>query len=647
MKTYPETIKILAGVAMLLLAAQPARAVDSEVKELESQEQEVLSEATETATENEGLAALPLEVEEVVVDEEVVVEETSLEETNTVAQTPDPPQPIPILPESTPDVLIPNPDITIDGQPASPSGPIQPVAPAPPLLPRAVAPPVGDISVSTIVPVPQVIDLGTGARIPRLVLREASVREVLSLLARTAGLNLVYSDEAEESVTPTISLDLQNESVQDTFNYILQLSGLKASRNDQTILVGGSLPDSARNIVTRTFRLNQVNSEDAATFLATQGATVQILDQLQEDIVNPQTQEVVGRRDLPTELRTLTAEVGEGSETTFLLRGLAIATDPRLNSITIIGPVNEVEIATSFLVQLDARRRQVAINVKVIDVNLSGNDVFGSSFSFAINDTSFINQFGVGILNLGGSDTTTPSNANVPALGSALATIPGVSQFDVGRRFLAQLQAAVISENAKILTDPTLIVQEGQQAAVRLFQEVVTNLRTEQTIAGGAITTTITVEKEPAGLILGIEVDRIDDNGFISFTVNPEITAISSFQNIQAAGISNQIALLSERSLSSGLVRLRDGQTLVLTGIIQEQDRVSVSKVPILGDLPIIGSLFRSTDRTNERAEVIVLVTPRIMDDSQPYNDFNYSYIPNSEVRQRVQGENALPNIPQ
>lgn len=647
MKKSPETIKIIAGVAMLLLAAQPVKAVEREIEEIESQDTEVLSEV-EVVPENIDLAALPLEEEEV--KEETFVEKNPREEeTNTVAQTPDPPQPIPILPESTPDVLVPNPDVTIDGQPASPSGPVQPVAPAPPLLPRAVAPPVGDISISTIVPVPQVIDLGTGARIPRLVLKEASVREVLTLLARTAGLNLVYSNEAEESVTPTISLELQNESVQDTFNYILQLSGLEAARDNQTILVGGALPQSARNIVTRTFRLNQVNSEDAATFLATQGATVQILDQLQEDIVNPQTQEVVGRRELPTELRTLTAEVDEDNQTTFLLRGLAIATDPRLNSITIIGPANEVEIATSFLVQLDARRRQVAINVKVIDVNLTSNDIFGTSFSFGINDTSFINQFGVGIINSGGSDTTTPFSANLPTtgVGSGLATLPGVSQFDVANRFLAQLQASIVSNNAKILTDPTLIVQEGQQAAVRLFQEVVTNIRTEQTIAGGAITTTITVETEPAGLILGIEVDRIDDNGFISFTVNPEITAIGDTQNIQAAGITNTIALLSERSLSSGLVRLRDGQTLVLTGIIQEQERVTTSKVPFLGDLPIIGSLFRSTDRDNQRAEVIVMVTPRIIDDSQPYGDFNYSYIPNSDVRERLQGENAIPNIPQ
>ena len=642
MKTYPEKIKILAGVAMLLLAAQPARAIDREIQEIESSDKEVLSEI-EVATESEDLAALPLE------EQEISEEDILREEIDTVAQTPDPPQPIPILPESTPDVLVPNPDVTIDGQPASPSGPVQPVAPAPPLLPRAVAPPVGDISISTIVPVPQVIDLGTGARIPRLVLKEASVREVLTLLARTAGLNLVYSNEAEGSVTPTISLELQNESVQDTFNYILQLSGLEAARDNQTILVGGALPQSARNIVTRTFRLNQVNSEDAATFLATQGATVQILDQLQEDIVNPQTNEVVGRRELPTELRTLTAEVGEDGRTTFLLRSLAVATDPRLNSITIIGPANEVEIATSFLVQLDARRRQVAINVKVIDVNLTSNDIFGTSFSFGINDTSFINQFGVGIINSGGSDTTTPATTILPStgIGSGLATLPGVSQFDVANRFLAQLQASIVSNNAKILTDPTLIVQEGQQAAVRLFQEVVTNIRTEQTIAGGAITTTITVETEPAGLILGIDVDRIDDNGFISFTVNPEITAIGDTQNIQAAGITNTIALLSERSLSSGLVRLRDGQTLVLTGIIQEQERVTTSKVPFLGDLPIIGSLFRSTNRDNQRAEVIVMVTPRIIDDSQPYGDFNYSYIPNSEIRERLQGENAIPNIPQ
>jgi type IV pilus assembly protein PilQ len=60
---------------------------------------------------------------------------------------------------------------------------------------------------------------------------------------------------------------------------------------------------------------------------------------------------------------------------------------------------------------------------------------------------------------------------------------------------------------------------------------------------------------------------------------------------------------------------MRDGQTLILSGIIQDQERTNVSKVPILGDIPLLGSLFRSTEKDNERAEVIVLLTPEIVEE--------------------------------
>ena len=99
---------------------------------------------------------------------------------------------------------------------------------------------------------------------------------------------------------------------------------------------------------------------------------------------------------------------------------------------------------------------------------------------------------------------------------------------------------------------------------------------------------------------------------------------------------SKRIFLVSTRSLTSGVVRLRDGQTLILSGIIQDQDRVSVSKVPILGDIPLIGALFRRTNRQNQRNEVIVLLTPQVMDDSEN-SAYGYNYTPSPEVRQMLE----------
>ena len=172
--------------------------------------------------------------------------------------------------EETPDVLVPNPEVIIDGTPV--------LAPtingAPPFLPRAIAPPVGDLSISDIDSSLDVIDLGTAERVPRLVLRDASAREVLSLLARAAGLNLAFTsaDEEDESPDVRVSLDIENEPVQNVFNYVLQLSGLEANKVGRTIFVGPRLPNSARNVLVRSVRLNQVDVSTAVNFLVAMGA---------------------------------------------------------------------------------------------------------------------------------------------------------------------------------------------------------------------------------------------------------------------------------------------------------------------------------------------------------------------------------------
>jgi type IV pilus assembly protein PilQ len=192
------------------------------------------------------------------------------------------------------------------------------------------------------------------------------------------------------------------------------------------------------------------------------------------------------------------------------------------------------------------------------------------------------------------------------------------------------LEAKITSGNAKILTDPTLMVQEGQQATVKLAQNIIESVKTEIDRESG--TRTILPVIAEAGVVLTVNVERIDDNGFISMSVSPTVSSIGASQEFDSGGGAvNLLNLLSKRELSSGLVRLRDGQTLILSGIIQDQERTTISKVPILGDIPLLGALFRSTDKANERAEVIVLLTPEIVEEDAGLAS-NYS--PSKESRE-------------
>ena len=334
-------------------------------------------------------------------------------------------------PNQNKDVLVPNPPVTISRstQPPLPSEIQPPLNQAPPLQPRAVAPPLGDIAVSNIDPSPSSINLGTAERIPRLVLRDAPVREVLSLLSRAAGLNIAFTDDSSSQQTQPgaapgqppqspsgssttggakISLDIENESVQDVFNYVLRLSGLQANRMGRTIFVGTKLPMETRNVIVRSLRLNQVKAPDAANFLSAQGAETQIpitKITVQTLTTGNTTRDIEVREP---DIKAIGAKEGSGP---LLLRGLSVLIDSRLNSITLIGEPRKVDIAVAFLTQLDLRRRQVAVNVKVIDINLAGDLNYNSSFSFGINNSFFVNDGGAASVNFGGIQP--PNSAQV------------------------------------------------------------------------------------------------------------------------------------------------------------------------------------------------------------------------------------------
>lgn len=550
--------------------------------------------------------------------------------------TPTPP------PTAQPEVLVPNPEVVIDGVPV----PQPQLQQAPPFLPRAVAPPVGDISYAETVPNFSTIDLGTNERIPRLLLRDAPAREVLGLLARAAGLNLVYAPATGEAAADAegggegtlVSLDIENESVQDVFNHVLRISGLQANKVGRSIYVGPSLPASAQNIVTRTLRLNQVDAGVASNFLVALGAESSVSrDRL---VTSVNAVEVSEGAPALTETQTSTVTQIETNRVDYedsepILRGLQVIADERTNSVTLVGRADLVSMATEQITRIDLRRRQVAINVRVIDINLNALDAFGTSFSFQTGNFGIVNSGGLGVLNLGAGVPSFPIAPTIPG-GTPILPRPlsGPQGNNTSTNFLFQLLATVQNGNGKIITDPTLIVQEGQTASVQLTQEVVTDIETTTTVTDGTVVTEQNIEFTPAGLVLQVDVERIDDNGFVSLSVAPSISAPTDTFTLG----DSTIFLLSERQISSGQVRVRDGQTLLLSGIIQETERSSVTKIPILGDIPILGALFRSNVTDSQRQELIVLLTPQILDDSDQ-SVWGYRYTPSEEVQEILENQ--------
>jgi type IV pilus assembly protein PilQ len=196
--------------------------------------------------------------------------------------------------------------------------------------------------------------------------------------------------------------------------------------------------------------------------------------------------------------------------------------------------------------------------------------------------------------------------------------------------FYSYVEAVIESSSAKTLAQPTLLVQEGQEAEVQTGTSVITSVSTTDTSNGS---TQFEYSRENAGLSLNVAVSKIDDNGYVSLNIDPKISVP------EPAGESNGVAIFNivGRSLSSGSIRLRDRQTLILTGVIQDQDKEIARKWPILGDLPLIGQLFRSTDSQRSKNELVILVTPMIVDDEMG-GSYGYGYRPSSREARQLMG---------
>ena len=655
----------------------------------------------------------------------------------------------------------------------------------PPLRQRAYAPPVGDMAVGTMMlRNPSYVAL-KGPPVS-LTTRNASARDVLMLLAQMGGYNFAFADVGAGSqiggqqslstggsnqsasgggVLPPggglITVAFKAEPLERAFNFVLLSSGLQAKLEGRTVLVGlNVLTKTISNQVSKVYRLNQVSPEGAADYLANLGATITKTNIISitssESIsaagagqsgnasgsgaVNASGAQAAGASSVNSQSTGVSASNIQSSTQTFIesfgasqgpLKGLIGTTDKRLGTITLIGGSYLVNVAEGYLKQLDLRKRQVAVNVKILNIDLENDTSIDNSFATRIGNTFIVNNSGQALVNFGtlkppgenlgsgkfdGSGTpltaVTPfgfpkeganfeNQTNGPApfpgkflpfknpvtgeteyrfarpsfgtyanpgqMGSEAATYElvdekftirdpfGVETSDTRKVFRAKpgtakppanmkypealfdyLSATIQSRNSKTLADPTLLVQEGEKAKVEAITSVITNVAV--TDAANS-TTTSTTTRENAGLTLEVIVEKIDDNGFITLKMTPQVSVPIPAGFVSVGGASLPINNIVKRSLDSGKVRLRDGQTLFLTGVIQESNLADVSKWPILGDLPFFGQFFRKTGNNRKKSELVIVVTPRIIDDEQG-GSYGYGFQPSSaEARRLVYGQ--------
>lgn len=262
-----------------------------------------------------------------------------------------------------------------------------------------------------------------------------------------------------------------------------------------------------------------------------------------------------------------------------------VKVDPTLNTLVVTGSPEMLARISSDIARIDTPIRQVMLEVLIIELTDDARKALGTEWQWQ------------------GTKSKTDSSSELGLVVSALRSVSSIAyDFTSGiASFLLSLRPMVEEGKAKIHANPRIVAMDGHQADIFLGQEQSYIVETES--AGGNLSRQRIIIK--SGVTLNF-LAQISPYGDITVKVEPEVSQITGFNQ-------DGYPIVSSRRANT-TVRIRDQETFVLGGLVNEFESSTIGKVPILGDIPLIGKLFRTERNERNETEVIIMVTPHIIE---------------------------------
>ncbi len=303
-----------------------------------------------------------------------------------------------------------------------------------------------------------------------------------------------------------------------------------------------------------------------------------------------------------------------------------IQADPATNSLIITAPEPLYRQLRAVIDQLDSRRAQVYVETMIVEVNANKAADVGFQWQGLIgkdgDKTGLIGgtNFGSGannIINLSLAAAGGTTSITAPSAGLNIGLVrnfAGVYTLGALARFLET------NADGNILSTPNLVTLDNEEAKITIGQNVpfVTGQFTNTSSGSGSVNPFQTIERKDVGITLRVK-PQIGENGTVRLAIYQEVSSVVN-QNV-SQGVADATAGLvtNKRSIESSVV-VDDGQIIVLGGLMQDQFQNNRDKVPLLGDAPVVGGLFRSENRTRVKTNLMVFLRPVVMRDQEASN---------------------------
>lgn len=309
-----------------------------------------------------------------------------------------------------------------------------------------------------------------------------------------------------------------------------------------------------------------------------------------------------------------------GSVSSFGLQNLSVAYYSQLGTINIIGgSEKQIEMIKDFIAETDKKQPQAYLEVAIIELNEDGSKTLQNNWAFLSNafsatfdgETTRTDPLHPIFLKGNGYEVWDTSG-DEPELVNTLTPFKGPVNISYAINYLVK------NSKGRIVSNPKILITNGEEATIDITQDYIESTETEQTAyTGGTLATRTYNIGSDAGIKVGI-TPFISPDGYVTLNIKPEYATILTQVTAQDTGGQYIAAtLLSRRNLDLKNVRIKDGETLVIGGLISEEEQKTIGKVPVLGDIPLIGTLFRSTSSEKKKNEMVIMITPKIITDTE------------------------------
>ena len=316
---------------------------------------------------------------------------------------------------------------------------------------------------------------------------------------------------------------------------------------------------------------------------------------------------------------SFTSKASAGNLESISGQALSISFQEQNGLINMIGgSAEQIALISDFIKEFDRKIPQAYLEVSIIELSESGSKALSNTWRFYSEVFSFNAENG-----------SVGTSLPIWFFGDQLPTSYDASSGEieyltrVKRPNKASLQYAInyalSNRKARTVANPRVIVTNGQESSIDITSTYVESVTTEMTASGTGTFATRTYNlADDAGVQLSV-TPFISPDGYVTMNISPEYTVIGQ-QMTETDELGNTYpttTLTNTRSIDLTNLRLKDGETLVIAGMIMENDTKNVSKIPGLGDIPYLGALFRSSTTDKSKSELLIMITPKIIYDDE------------------------------